>query len=301
VGSEQYSNTQPRLSAIFKPGKQDRLTLSYTKMKQYVHLLVNPGIGLPSNLWVPSTDKIKPESADQLSLSYSRKLTESTNITLSGYYKQMDNLLEYRTAVDFIFVGGTNLAQTGLEGDPDWRDRVEVGESTSRGIEVQLQKNVGQWRGWIAYTLAKTTRTFESIDEGRPFPYKYDRRNDINAGVKYIFNDFYSLSGNWAYGSGNFFSLSIEEFRSPFGILRTSGPRNNYQQEPFHHLDIQFNYSKNYGKQGVFTLQIGMYNIYNRKNPYFIYIYDNTILGKAEARKTSLFPILPNINVGYSF
>ena len=301
VGSQQYSNTQPRLSAIFKPSKRDRLTLSYTKMNQYVHLLVNPGIGLPSNLWVPSTDEIKPESADQLSLSYSRKLTESTSITLSGYYKEMDNLLEYRTSVDFIFLGGTNLVQTGLEGDPDWRNRVEVGESTSKGLEFQLQKNVGQWRGWIAYTLAKTTRTFESIDEGKPFPYKYDRRNDINVGVKYIFNDSYSLSGNWAYGSGNFFSLSIEEFRSPFGILRTSGPRNNYQQEPFHHLDIQFNYTKNYGKRGAFTLQIGMYNIYNRKNPYFIYIYDNTILGKAEARKTSLFPILPNINVGYSF
>ncbi len=301
VGSTQYSNTQPRLSAIFKPRKRDRLTLSYTKMNQYVHLLVNPGIGLPSNLWVPSTDEIKPESADQLSLSYSRKLTESINLTLSGYYKQMDNLLEYRSSVDLIFVGGTNQAQLPLQEDGDWQKRVEIGESTSKGLEFQLQKNVGTWRGWISYTLAKTTRKFESIDLGKPFPYKYDRRNDINLGMKYIINDFCSISGNWAYGSGNSFSLSIEEFRSPFGILRTSGDRNNYQQEPFHHLDIQFNYSKNYGKRGEFTLQLGMYNVYNRKNPYFIYIYDNTILGKAEARKTSLFPILPNVNVGYTF
>ncbi|MFT6336384.1 MAG: hypothetical protein ACI86M_002843 [Saprospiraceae bacterium] len=301
VGSTQYSNTQPRLSAIFKPGKRDRLTLSYTKMKQYVHLLVNPGIGLPSNLWVPSTDEIKPESADQVSLSYSRKLSESTNITFSGYYKKMDNLLEYRSSVDLIFLGGTNLAKLPLQEDPDWQKRVEIGESTSKGLEIQVQKNIGKWTGWAAYTLAKTTRTFESIDDGQPFPYKFDRRNDINLGIKYIINDFCSISGNWAYGSGNSFSLSIEQFRSPFGILRTSGLRNNYQQEPFHHLDVQFNYSKSYGKYGKFTLQIGMYNVYNRKNPYFIYIYDNTILGKAEARKTSLFPILPNVNVGYSF
>jgi hypothetical protein len=301
VGTTQYGNTQPRLSAIFKPGRRDRLTLSYTRMNQYVHLLVNPGIGLPSNLWVPSTDEIKPESADQLSLSYSRKLTESINLTLSGYYKQMDNLLEYRSSVDLIFLGGTNQAQLPLQEDGDWQKRVEIGESTSKGLEFQLQKNVGTWRGWISYTLAKTTRKFDSIDEGKPFPYKYDRRNDINLGMKYIINDFCSISGNWAYGSGNSFSLSIEEFRSPFGILRTSGDRNNYQQEPFHHLDVQFNYSKNYGERGKFTLQIGMYNVYNRKNPYFIYIYDNTILGKAEARKTSLFPILPNLNVGYTF
>ena len=250
---------------------------------------------------MPSTDEIKPESADQVSLSYSRKLTESTNFTFSGYYKQMDNLLEYRTSGDLIIPGGTNLAQTGLEGDPDWRNRVEVGESTSKGLEVQLQKNVGKWRGWVAYTLAKTTREFESIDAGTPFPYKYDRRNDVNLGMKYIINDFCSISGNWAYGSGNLFSLSIEEFRSPLGTLQTSGSRNNYQQEPFHHLDVQFNYSKKYGNHGKFTLQIGMYNVYNRKNPYFIYIYENTILGKAEARKTSLFPILPNVNVGYTF
>ena len=301
VGSTKYSNTQPRLSAIFKPGKKDRFTLSYTRMKQYVHLLVNPGIGLPSNLWVPSTEEIKPESADQVSLSYSRKLTESTSFTLSGYYKQMDNILEYTSSVDLIFLGGTNQAQLPLQEDNDWQKRVEVGESTSKGLEVELQKNVGKWRGWVAYTLAKTTRKFESIDEGTPFPYKYDRRNDVNLGIKYIINDFCSVSGNWAYGSGNSFSLSLEEFRSPFGVLRTSGPRNNYQQEPFHHLDVQFNYSKSYGKYGKFTLEVGVYNIYNRKNPYFIYIYDNTSLGKAEARKTSLFPILPNVNVGYSF
>ena len=301
VGSTRYGNTQPRLSAIYKPGSRDRLTLSYTRMNQYVHLLVNPGIGLPSNLWVPSTDKIRPESADQVSLSYSRKLTESVNLTLSGYYKQMDNLLEYTSTLDLISPGGTNQSQLPLQEDNDWQKRVEIGESTSKGLELQLQKNAGKWRGWATYTLAKTTRKFESIDDGNPFPYKYDRRNDINLGAKYIINDKCSISGNWAYGSGNWFSLSLEEFRSPFGVLRTSGPRNNYQQQPFHHLDFQFNYSKSYGKYGKFFIEVGVYNIYNRKNPYFIYIYDNTNLGKPEARKTSLFPILPNVNIGYSF
>lgn len=301
VGSTQYSNTQPRLSAIYKPGNRDRLTLSYTKMNQYVHLLVNPGIGLPSNLWVPSTDEIKPESADQVSLSYSRKLTESATFTLGGYYKQMNNLLEYRSSVDLIFVGGTDLDILPLQEDSDWQKRVEVGESTSKGIEVQLQKNIGKWQGWAAYTRARTTRKFDAIDEGRPFPYKYDRLNDVSIGVKYIINDFCSITGNWAYGSGNSFSLSIEEFRSPYGVLRTSGDRNNYQQEAFHHLDFQFNYAKSYGKYGKFTIELGLYNIYNRKNPYFIYIYDNPSLGKSEARKTSLFPILPNVNIGYSF
>ncbi len=299
VGGTQYNSTQPRLSIVFKPGKKDRFKLSYTKMNQYVHLLVNPGIGLPSNLWVPSTEEIKPESADQVSFSYSRKLTKTTNFTLSGYYKKMHNLLEYRSSL--IIIGSTNQPPI-VENDSIWQERVEVGESTSKGIEIQLQKNVGKWTGWLAYTLAKTTRTFEGIDNGKSFPYKFDRRNDVNLGIKYKINESCSVSSNWAFGSGNFFSLALEEFKTELGEpIRTTGLRNNYQQQPFHHLDVQFNYSKKYGKQNELTLQVGLYNVYNRKNPYFIYIYDNTILGGAEARKVSLFPILPNVNIGYSF
>jgi len=301
VESSQYRNSQPRLSAIYKPGNNDRFTLSYTKMNQYVHLLVNPGIGLPTNLWVPSTDDIEPESADQVSLSFSRKLTNSINLSIGGYYKYMQNIIEYRSAVDLISEGSTNPLLLPLQEDNDWQKRMEIGISTSKGMEFQIRKTSGKWRGWLAYTLSKTDRTFESIDEGRTFPFKYDRRHDINAGVKFIINDKYSLSGNWAYGDGNNFSLSLEAFNSPFGVLRTSGDRNNYQQEPFHHLDFQFNYVKNFDRYGKFFFQIGVYNVYNRRNPYFIYIYDSPALGTSEARKTSLFPILPNINIGYSF
>ncbi len=301
VGSSQYSNSQPRLSAIFKPGNKDRLTLSYTQMVQYVHLLVNPGIGISSNLWVPSTDELKPESADQLSLSYSRKLGKGLYFTMGGYYKRMQNLLEYQLAVDLFLIGSTNQPSIILQEDNDWRNHVVEGGSTSRGFEIQIEKNIGTWTGWAAYTLAKTDRSFEDIDNGAPFSYKFDRRNDINVGIKYKINNSCSISSNWVYGSGNFFSLAIEEIRSDFGVLTTSGPRNNYQQEPFHHLDFQFNYEKKYDKSSKFFLHVGLYNVYNRKNPFFIYIYESPTIGRTEARKTSLFPILPNLNVGYAF
>lgn len=301
VGTSQYSNSQPRLSAIFKPGNKDRLTLSYTQMVQYVHLLVNPGIGISSNLWVPSTDELKPESADQLSLSYSRKLGKGLYFTMGGYYKRMQNLLEYQLAVDLFLIGSTNQPSIILQEDNDWRNHVVEGGSTSRGFEIQIEKNIGTWTGWAAYTLAKTDRSFEDIDNGAPFSYKFDRRNDINVGIKYKINNSCSISSNWVYGSGNFFSLAIEEIRSDFGVLTTSGPRNNYQQEPFHHLDFQFNYEKKYDKSSKFFLHVGLYNVYNRKNPFFIYIYESPTIGRTEARKTSLFPILPNLNVGYAF
>jgi len=301
VGSVNYRNTQPRFSLIYTPNQKNRSALSYTKMNQYVHLLVNPGLGLPSDLWVPSTEDIAPEVARQLSLSHTVKVSESLNFSVAGYYKWMDNLLEYRTSRDLFFIGGTETSPPPLEVDPDWRNRVEIGSSTSRGVEFQLQKTSGQWTGWATYVLGKTDRQFDSINDGEPFPYKYDRRHDINFGIKYQLNDALSLTSNWTYGTGNRFSLSIEAFNTDLGTFLTPSGRNNFVFSPFHHLDFQLNYEKVLNSANRLKLNIGIYNAYNRRNPYFIYIYRNDVTRLSEARQVSIFPILPTFNLGYSF
>ncbi len=303
-----YSNLQPRFSTVFTPNAYNRFTISYSNMVQYVHMLVNPGIGLPSDFWIPSTDVLGPESARQYSFDYSRKLDHSIELSFSGYYKSINNVLEYQRSIDLFFdILNTTNYPTVLT-DPDWRNYVVAGDSQSKGLEFQVRKTAGTITGWASYALAKTTRLFDGINNNFEFPYKYDRRHDINLGLKYEFNNNCSFSVNWTYGTGNAFSLANEKILTPFldengdriVVVVNSGDRNNLRFPTFSHLDFQFNYMKEV-KGGKLTFNFGLYNIYNRKNAYYIYVYDNPARANDVAYKTSLFPILPNMSLGYSF
>jgi hypothetical protein len=301
IGSERYRNTQPRFSTVFTPDSINRYTVSYSNMVQYVHLLVNPGVGIPSDFWVPTTELVEPESARQLSFGYSRKMGNSIELSLSGYTKTMNNVLEYSKPTD-LFFGTVNADEPPrFKADPDWEKSVISGKSNSYGIEFQVRKTAGTFTGWISYALAKTDRQFEEINENTKFPYKYDRRHDLSMGIKYKINKNCSISANYAFGTGNAFSLALVGFESPFGIiLINKGDRNNLRFPSFSHLDFQFNYKKEI-LGGAFTFNLGLYNAYNRKNAYYIYVYSSPIIKKFVSYKTSLFPILPNMSLGYSF
>ncbi len=302
LGDQKYRNIQPRFSTVFTPDSSNRFAVSYSNMVQYIHLLVNPGIGLPSDFWVPSTETLAPESARQFSFDYSHKFTNSIELSLSGYTKIIDNVPDYQRAVD-LFVEVVNyIDPPTILTDSDWQNFVVSGKSRSRGFEFQVRKTSGRFTGWVSYALSKTTRQFAEIDENEEFPYKYDRRHDANLGIKYNLNKNYSFSLNWAYGTGNAFSLANETILTPNDevILFNSGDRNNYRFPAFSHLDVQFNYNKQI-KGGKFTFNLGLYNVYNRRNPYYIYVYNNPTRNRYIAYKTSLFPILPSMSLGYSF
>jgi len=303
-----YSNIQPRFSTVFTPNLSNRFTVSYSNMFQYVHLLVNPGIGLPSDFWVPTTDEFKPEFARQLSVDYSRKINNSIELSVSAYTKSIENVLEYEGVVDLFFDFENQINYPTAVTEPDWQEFVLSGSSRSRGVEIQIRKTSGKVTGWASYALSKTTRLFEGINNFEEFPYKYDRRHDINLGVKYDLNKKCSFSLNWVYGSGNSFSIGNERIVTPIldangdpvYVIVSSGKRNNLRFPGFHHLDVQFNYNKKV-KGGVFTFNLGLYNVYNRKNTYYIYVYYNSTEDNSTAYKTSIFPILPNMSIGYSF
>jgi len=296
-----YNNLQPRFSLVYKPNVNNRLTFSYTRMNQYIHLLINPGVGLPSNLWVPSTDRIKPETSDQLSISYDAKLSKTIDLAVSGYSKQLNNLVDFRSANVYLGVLGGSDRPVFLE-DPEWRDKVNFGSGTSNGLELQLRKSKGRFQGWASYSLSRTNRTFESIDDGTTFPYKYDRTHDINIGLKYSITPSFSATAHWIYGTGNRFSLAIEEFPGTSGIetFANAGERNKHQLPPYHSIDFQLTYLKEI-QRGTLTFNLGLFNAYNRKNIFYLYIYDNPFEGESDIRQTTIFPILPNFNIGYSF
>jgi len=211
----------------------------------------------------------------------------------------MDNVLEYRSPVDLIFqVINTNP----VIDTSGWESRVVAGSSTSQGLEVQVDYDTEVWQLWSAYTLSKTDRTFASINDGQPFPYRYDRRHDINVGISYKINENWKVSTRWVYGDGAAFSLGLEEFESVGGLRITNpGERNNFQLPAFHHLDVQFGYSKTYSNTHRLRVNLGMYNMYNRLNSFFVYIFENPLNGDRFLRKVSIFPTLPHLNMSYSF
>lgn len=301
IGSTRYRNTQPRFSTVYTPDSLNRFTLSYSNMVQYVHLLVNPGIGIPSDFWVPSTENVEPESAHQVSLGYSRKLGQSIEMSVSGYFKNIDKVLEYSEPTDVFSKFINDDVPPNFKSNPEWEESIITGKRNSYGLEFQIRKPIGKITGWFTYALSKTTLQFEEINDNEKFPYKYDRRHDINAGVEYKFNKNCSVSANYTYGTGNAFSLALKGYESVFGIiLINTGERNNLRFPSFSHLDFQFNYRKKL-PTGAFTFNLGLYNAYNRRNAYYIYVYDNPFANDYITYKTSLFPILPNMSIGYSF
>lgn len=297
VRQTNYFQLQPRFSASIGLPSKTTLKLSYSRMGQFVHVLVNPGLGLPSNLWVPSTENIQPELSDQINTAIIRKLGPNIRVTIDGYYKWSEGLLEYRLA-DGLY--STILNDAGFvpifNEDKDWEDNIEIGSGTMKGLEFFIEGTHQLLNYWLSYSWSKSDRQFDEINQGEPFPFKYDRRHDINLGMVINLSEGKSLGANWVYGSGTAFTLAIESFPSVDGIeLLNPGIRNNYRLPSFHHLDVFYEYTKN-RNDTPFSVKVGIYNIYNQLNPYYVTLYNDPVENRPVLKQVSIFPIFPYIN-----
>jgi hypothetical protein len=294
---KQYINPEPRLSARFGINQNSALKASYTRMYQYLHLASLSSISLPVDIWYPTTAKTKPEYADQLSLGYSRSVGKSLYLNVEGYYKWMNNQVE--------FGDGANLI-----GNPKVENDFVYGKADAYGIETCLEKKTGRTRGWIGYTLSWVTRTFDDINDGVPFKPRYDRKHDISIVVMHRINNTFSLSFNWIYGSGAYTTLPVGRyvFQNESGVVPRSiipvfKGRNNYQLQPVHRLDINL-VTRLKSKKGQQDITFSLYNAYSRRNPFYVEYeetghegYVTSILPKV----VSLFPVLPGITYNFKF
>ena len=297
-----YLYVEPRFSSRFYLNQRYTFELSFSRMTQNTHLLVNPGIGLPSDLWVPSTNDIAPEISDQISLSFDANLPLGFTFYTAAYFKQLQNVLDYSASEDLFFTVLNDDKVTPIDLQTrGWEERVSSGNGESKGLEFSLARKEGRLQGWAAYTLSRTTRQFDDINEGQAYPYRFDRRHDINLGLSLEINSSFNISTNWVYGSGYAISLALEEISTPFeeNILVPNG-RNNLRMSPYHHLDVQFNYHHR-STIGDMDIRLGIYNIYNRFNQYYIYLFNNRLTGESSFRQVSLFPILPSLSLAYTF
>ena len=296
VKNRQYFSVQPRLAMRYLIGRDMSFKASYSEMTQFIHLLTNSGIGLPTDLWVPATDKVLPQNSKQAAIGLARTVKKDYEVSLEGYYKTMNNLIEYKEGASFLSI------------DQNWESKVTSGAGTSYGVELFVQKKVGLLSGWVGYTYSNSTRQFDDLNFGREFPYKYDRRHDFSVVGIYKFNEKIELSGTWVYGTGNAVSLPVSlykgysehENRFNFNSIKYYEGRNGFRMKPYHRLDIGISFKKE-KKWGEREWVFGIYNVYNRKNPFFIDIgYDyNTHSDKFI--QYSLFPIIPSFSYKFKF
>ena len=306
-----YYNLQPRISTFFRASDNFSLKGSYSRMAQYVHLLSNSTISLPTDLWVPVTKNIKPMVSDQVALGFAWNLFPGIDFSVESYYKTMQNVIDYKNGASFF--GATE----------SWEEKVVVGNGVAYGAEFLLEKKSGKTTGWIGYTLSKSERQFEELNFGKPFPYTYDRRHDFKAAINHNFTDKFDVGFVFVYNTGRAVTLAKQDYYRPSlplsdldGIYFNSiyknqdyiDQRNNFRFPYYLRTDVSLNY--HFRKKNTFhTISLSVYNATNRMNPFFLDFetdsYLNTTTGKYETRKKlyqySLFPILPTLNYSIKF
>ena len=301
-----FGGIEPRLSIRHKFSDRFSVKANYTRMYQYLHLASNSGASLPTDLWYPSSNTVRPQVSDQVAASYSISLFDDKLFFSNEYYaKNMNRQIDLKDGASF-FVN-------------DKLDTIFVfGRGWAYGTEWYLEKKKGKLTGWIGYTLSWTWRKFPTINLGEAFHPRYDRRHDISVVLMYRFNEKYHLSTTWVYGSGN--AISLPEGRFFFqDINGTTDPealvnvipivkrRNSFRMAPYHRWDIGF-VRKFTHRWGESDLTFSVYNAYNRLNPFFIYFETVTenpdgtgqIRG-FRAKQVSLFPVIPSITYNFSF
>ena len=296
VNSKIYPDLQPRVSLRYSLNDRLSIKSSYNYMVQYIHLLTNSSLGAPTDLWVSSTERIKPQHAQQVALGIFKKIKPiKALLSIEGYYKWMDDLIEYQEGANYLFNDGQS-----------WQDKVVAGQGDAYGVEVLLQKDQGRINGWISYTLSWANRQIDGVNEGRTFPFKYDRRHSFSASLNYRFKAHKSLSLVFVYQSGNAITLAegtyqgavpppADSYTQPgFQILPYIAERNGSRMPAYHRMDVSYHtdrQKKKVKRSWIFSI----YNLYSRLNAFFIY------RSGRELKQVSLFPIIPSVTYKLEF
>ena len=296
IRDKSYFKLQPRFSGRYMIDDNWSVKCSYAEMQQNLHLLTNSSVGLPTDIWVPSTDSVPPQQSRQFAMSINTNFFNGKlEASIEGYYKTMNDLISYKEGTSFFDATG-------------WESSIETGGmGRSYGLEVFLQKNSGKTTGWIGYTLSWSDRKFDNINFGNWYPYKYDRRHDISLVMSHIFSDKFDIGATWVYGTGNAITFPQATYWSYEGgpngdyiqTVEYYGNRNSSRMNPYHRFDFGINFHKQ-KKRYKRTWNLSIYNLYNRKNPFFVYLSQNDN-NENVARQVSLFPIIPTITYSIKF
>ena len=323
TGKTNYWSVEPRFSGGFEWPGSARIELSYSRIQQSIHLLSNSGLGMPTDLWVPSTEIIPPQQSQQDTLGFGTPIGKF-HVGIEGYYKSYKNLITYAEGASFLVQGS------------DWQNKIETdGIGNSYGMEFLLRKDQGRLNGWLAYTLSWSHRKFDGINGGNWYFDKFDRRHNLAINLTYHIKENIILSGTWVYSTGNPVTLPetiypyinypiggndfnytslltsenlfgfVTEMSRRRGELIYYGDRNKYRMPDYHRLDLGISFIKE-KKRFQRTWSLGLYNAYSHRNPFYVTYTDDTSgawpsKNSAGLKIVTLLPIMPSISYSIKF
>jgi hypothetical protein len=298
TGKKTYAFTEPRVILKLSLNPTTSIKASYIQMNQFIHLVPNSTASLPTDIWLTSNAKIKPQNSTQYAIGLFKNFKNNElETSVEIYYKTMNNQVLFKEATQIVL--NTNLD-----------DVLAFGEGKSYGIEFFVKKNFGRLTGWASYTLSKTTQIFPALNYGKEFPFTYDRRHNLSIAANYELSKTWKFSADFTFYTGIAFTLPagrafVADDGSLYdGIYYDYTSRNNSRLRPYNRLDIGFSNIKQvriFGKSYQREWAFGVYNVYSRQNPYFVYLTTDPITKQPQAKQVSLLPIIPSISFNFKF
>ena len=281
---------EPRLSLAWQPSELTSIKAGYCRTSQNVHALRNQSMSAPFDRFTMSSNLVKPQVADQLSLGvYTMTPQQDYDFSLEGYYRHVDNVLDYRDGVSF-------------SSEIEIERLVLAGQGRSYGAELCARKNTGRLTGWLAYTLSWSKTKIAGINGGEWYTAGNDRRHDVDIVATYRLSDAWTLSGVWVYNSGQAFTAPSGKYVIIDNYIYYYAERNGYRAPDYHRLDVSATWTKKISR-GRLTRQwtFGIYNLYNHYNPFIINFEDSSNGARTKAVQYSLFGIVPSVSFGLKF
>lgn len=282
-----YTGLEPRVSLNFLIDETSSMKASYTRTSQYLHLLSNSVTSNPSDLWVPSSNNVKPQYADQVAVGYFRNFADNGyEASVELYYKNMQNEIDYKNGAD-------------LQLNPDVEALLTYGRGWSYGSEWLIRKKYGKITGWIGYTLSRTDEQFPDINNGQPFPARQDRTHDISVVAIYEYSEAWTFSATWVYNTGNAVTFPSGNYLlEGVRLVPYYTERNGYRMPAYHRLDLSATWTL--GPHS--NINFSIYNAYDRWNAYSIYFQRDPVNPNlTQAVQTTFFPLIPSATYNFSF
>jgi len=281
---------EPRLALNYQFDSQSSVKASYNRIFQFIHLLSNSTSSTPTDVWLPSSDNVKPQISDQWSLGYFRN--SKTNLFESSvevYYKDLKNQIDYKNGADLIF-------NSTVEAE------LVYGRGWAYGAEFLLKKNYGKLTGWLGYTWSKTMRQFDQINSGDAFPARQDRRHDVSVVGMYDLSRKLKISATWVYNTGNAVTFPNGKYVIDGKTIGYYTQRNGYRMPDYHRLDLGLTWIRKQTAKFESSWNFSVYNAYGRENAYFIsFRQKKDDPDQTEAVQISLFKIIPSVSYKFKF
>ncbi len=285
-----YGGLEPRVAAKYELTPGSSVKASYNRNYQYMHLLSNSTTSSPTDLWVPSSNNVKPQIVDQVSAGYFRNFRDNVyELSVEAYYKKLRNQIDYRNGADMVF-------NEQIEGE------LVYGEGRAYGLEFLIRKQTGKLTGWVSYTLARSLRRFDDINNGKEFPARQDRIHDVAVVAMYDLSQKLKVSANWVFFTGSAVTFPSGKYDIDGIQVPYYTERNGYRMPDYHRLDIGLTWITRRTERTERSWNFSVYNAYGRQNAYIINFRQNEDFPQqTEAVQIALFRWVPAVTYNFKF